>query len=92
MEDEVKEVVLRESHEDRKPITLSTKDHDGSESTKQNEDKCYDVVAPISIPQLSSSFTIPLLDLRTNPFQEEGNDESIGEIDRVIGEVNKLIE
>ena len=63
---------MRESHEDSKPILLSKDDHDGSESMQQHEDKCYEVVAPVSIPRLSSSFTMPLLDLRINPFQEEG--------------------
>ena len=59
---------------------------------KQVEDKCYELVSPVSIPQTSSSFTIPLLDLRTNPFQEEMNDKSIGNIDRVIENIIKLKE
>ena len=37
-------------------------------------------------------FTIPLPDLRTNPFQEEGNVEGMGDIDRVIEEIVKLME
>ena len=92
LEDKVKRVVRRESHEDSKPIAVSTKDHDESESMKPNEDKCYEVVAPVSIPQLLSSLTMPLLALRTNPFQEGGNDESMREIDRLIEEVIKLME
>ena len=83
---------MRESHEDSKPIAVSTKDHEESESMKPNEDKCHEVVAPVSIPQLSSSFTMPLLDLRTNPFQEEGNDERKVEIERVIDETLKIMQ
>ena len=91
LEDEVKRVVMQESHEDSKPIAVSTKDHDESESMKPNEDKCYEVVAPVSLPRLASSFTMPPLDLRTNPFQEEGNDERKVEIERVIDEVLKMM-
>ena len=83
---------MRESHEDSKPILLSKDDHDGSESMQQHEDKCYEVVAPMSILQLLNSFTIQLLDLRRNPFQEKGNDESMGDIDRVIEEIVNLME
>ena len=56
---------------------------------KPNEDKCYEVVPSVSIPQLWSSLTMPLLDLRTNPFQEEGNDERKVEIERVMDETLK---
>ena len=96
LEDEVKSVVMRESQEDNKLITVSTEDRDGSERMKQTEHKCYEAVAPISFRRLLSSFTMPLLDLRTNPFQEEGNVEVKmeieGVIDRVIEEVIKLME
>ena len=34
---------------------------------------------------------MPPLDLRTNPFQEEGNDERKVEIERVIDEVLKMM-
>ena len=91
LEDEVIRVVMRESHEDSKPILLSKDDHDGSESMQQHEDKCYEVVAPVSIPRLSSSFPMPVLDLRKNPFQEEGNDEGKVEIERVIDEILKIM-
>ena len=47
LEDEVKEVVTRESQEDNKLIAVSTENHDGSESMKQTEHKCYAVVAPL---------------------------------------------
>ena len=77
---------MQESYEESKPIAVSTKDHDESESMKPNEDKCYEVVPSVSIPQLLSSLTMPLLDLRTNPFQEEGNDEIKLEIERVMDE------
>ena len=59
---------------------------------QQHEDKCYEVLAPVSIPQLSNSFTIPFLDFRTNPFQEERNDEGVGDIERLIEEIVKLME
>ena len=83
---------MRESHEDSKPIAVSTKDHDESESMKPNEDKCHEVVAPVSLPRLSSSFTMPPLDLRTNPFQEEGNDERKVEIERVNDGILKIMQ
>ena len=35
---------------------------------------------------------MPLLDLRTNPFQEEGNDERKVEIERVIDEILKIMQ
>ena len=92
MEDEVKRVVTRESQEDNKLIAISTEDHAGSESMKQTEHNCYEVVAPLSLPRLSSSFTMPLLDLRTNPFQEEGNDERKVDIERVIDEILKMMQ
>ena len=91
-EDDVTRVVTRESQEVNKLIVVSTKDQAGSKNMQQYEDKCYEVVAPVSLPRLSSSLTMPLLDLRTNPFQEEGNDESMREIDRLIEEVIKLME
>ena len=56
LEDEVKRVVTRESHEDSKPILLSKDNHDGSESMQMHEDKCYEVVAAVSIPRLFKFF------------------------------------
>ena len=35
---------------------------------------------------------MPLLDLRTNPFQEEGNDERKVEIERVMDEILKIMQ
>ena len=35
---------------------------------------------------------MPLLDLRTNPFQEEGYDERKVEIERVIDEILKIMQ
>ena len=35
---------------------------------------------------------MPLLDLRTNPFQEEGNDERKVEIEHVIDEILKIMQ
>ena len=35
---------------------------------------------------------MPLLDLRTNPFQEEGNDERKVEIERVIDAIVKIMQ
>ena len=35
---------------------------------------------------------MPLLDLRKNPFQEEGNDEGKVEIKRVIGKILKIMQ
>ena len=84
--------MTREAHEDSKPTVISKEDHDESENMTQIEDKCYEVVAPMSILQLLNSFTIQLLDLTRNPFQEKGNDESMGDIERVIEEIVKLME
>ena len=35
---------------------------------------------------------MPPLDLRTNPFQEEGNDERKVDIERVIDEILKMMQ
>ena len=71
---------------------MSKEDQDGSKSVKKTKIKCKAEKVSVSTHQFLSSFTLPLLDLRTNPFQEEKNDESIGDIDRVIEQIVKLME
>ena len=78
--------------EDYTPITVSKEDQDGSTSVKKIEFKCSAEVVQVSPRQFSISFTFPLLDLRTNPFQEEGNDEDKVKIDRIVEEIIKLME
>ena len=74
--------------EDNTPIA-KCKEDEANEATK----KICDVMKVVSVTalQFSSSFTSPLLDLRINPFQEEGNDESMGDITQVIEEIIKLM-
>ena len=63
-------------------------------SNSTEETKIYNPLtsAIVLTPQLFTSTTSHLLDLRTNPLQEEENDENKCEIDAVIEAIWKLME
>ena len=64
--------------------------NDGSHNTE--EIAICNISATTPIPQLLPSTISPILDLRTNPLQEKGNDEHKSGIDIVIEEIRKIME
>ena len=59
------------------------------EETQQN---CFAIQEPVSSPRFPKSIVTTSLDLRTNPFQEEGNDVIMSEQDQVIEEIISLMQ
>ena len=63
-----------------------------SESLEETQQNCFVVQEPVSSPRFPKSIVTTFLDLRTNPFQEEGNDVIMSELDQVIEEIISLMQ
>ena len=70
---------------------MAKEDKKKCESKEETQKNCFAVHEPISTPQFPKTIVTPFLDLRTNLFQDEGNDMITVELQKVIEELMILM-
>ena len=84
-----KEITIEEGTKYFYVVNEDKKKCESKEATQKN---CFAVQEPVSSPRFPKSIITTFFDLRTNPFQEEGNDVIMSELDQVIEEIISLMQ